>query len=508
MTLPTDGVRGFARRQSVLLACLATLAVHLLSLSRRLGQDEGGYAMVARYWRDEGAYLYGPQWVDRPPGLIALFDLAQRLGPYGVRVTAALTAVLLVAALAAAAGVVGGRAAAGWAAWAGFALGSSVLLQTQRLNGELAAATFVVVSVAALLRAVRSPSSRVETVLLGALAGAAAAVAVLMKQNAVDAFVFAAVLLTAGVLTRANRAICPPAVLRATAVALVAGASLPVALTLVWAKSHAGVGDLAYAMYGFRADASSVIADWSLDAPLRRLGALALVALGSGLVFLVVHLAVSQRRRLGTVNPLAWAIAATAAFELVAMLAGGNYWSHYLIALIPMVALAAGLSAHDDAPGGRWTRGLVVLAATATAVVSPALVLFRADPTTSAYTVGRWVADSADGDDTIVVLHTHPNVVQASGLRPGYPYSWSLPVRTLDPELSLLLETLTGPEAPTWVVRWDPDYYWGLDPESRVDATLAARYQSVGPVCGYPVWLLDGTERDLAAFPSASDCTS
>jgi 4-amino-4-deoxy-L-arabinose transferase-like glycosyltransferase len=506
MTFPSDRIRGFAQRESVLLACLATLAVHLLSLSRRLGQDEGGYAMVARYWLDDGDFLYGPQWVDRPPGLIALFDLAQRLGPYGVRLTASLVAVLLVAALASAAGTVGGRAAAGWAAWAGFALGSSVLLQTQRLNGELAAATFVVVSVAALLRAVRSPGGRARTVLLGAAAGAAATLAVLMKQNVVDGFVFAAVLLSAGLLTRANRLTSPPGRVGAVAVAFGAGAALPAGATLLWAKGRGGVDALAYAMYGFRADASSVMASWSWDAPLHRLGVLALMGVLSGLVLLVLNLAVSRRPRLSTVNPLAWAIAATAAFELAAMLAGGNYWSHYLIALIPMVALAAGLSARSDVPGERWTRRLVVLAAAATALVSPLLIVLRADSASPAYTAGRWVGDSADPDDTIVVLHTHPNVVQASGLRPGYPYSWSLPVRTLDPDLSLLLETLAGPDAPTWVVRWDPAYYWGLDPTSRVDATLEERYRAVGSVCGHAVWLHEGVDRRLAALPPGTDC--
>jgi hypothetical protein len=261
-------------------------------------------------------------------------------------------------------------------------------------------------------------------------------------------------------------------------------------------------------MYGFRVDASSVMASWSWDAPLHRLGVLTLMALLSGLVVLIVHLALSQRRRLAAVNPLAWAIAATAAFELAAMLVGGNYWSHYLIGLIPMVALAAGLSAQSGVPRWRWTRGLVVVAAIATALVSPVVVLFVHGAASPADTTGRWIGDSADPDDTLVVLHTHPNVVQASDLRPGYPYSWSLPVRTLDPKLSLLLETLAGPDAPTWVVRWDPDYFWGLDPTGRVDATLAARYRSVGTVCGHPVWLLNGVDRQLAARPPASACGS
>ena len=161
-------------RWSVLLACLATAVVHLLYLTRQLGVDEGGFAMVARFWRSGGHFLYGPSWVDRPPGLIAVFAAAERLGPYGVRLAATGFAVVLVAAVASAADAIGGRPAARWAAWTGFALVSSMLIQAERLNGELVAATFVAVSMAAVVRAVRVSRGGVHAALLGLLAGAAA----------------------------------------------------------------------------------------------------------------------------------------------------------------------------------------------------------------------------------------------------------------------------------------------------------------------------------------------
>ncbi|MFZ2503468.1 MAG: hypothetical protein WAW88_12445, partial [Nocardioides sp.] len=282
--------QAFAGRRSVMLACLATLLVHLFSLTRRLGSDEGGFAMVGRHWRDGGDFLYGPQWVDRPPGLIALFDLAQRLGPYGVRLTAALLAVALVAALASTAESVGGQLAAKWAAWTGFALGSSVLLQGQRLNGELAAAVFVALSIAALLRAVRVSTNPAQTVLLAILAGASATMAVLMKQNFVDAFVFTAVLLLMGLATRDNRLAYPPRKVLLTAAAFTSGVAIPSAVTLAWATGHGGVGALTYAMFGFRADAAAVLAGSSLDAPLHRLVSLALLACVAGLLPLAAHL--------------------------------------------------------------------------------------------------------------------------------------------------------------------------------------------------------------------------
>jgi 4-amino-4-deoxy-L-arabinose transferase-like glycosyltransferase len=477
-----------------------------MSTSRRLGSDEGGFAMVARHWQDGGDFLYGSQWVDRPPGLIGLFAVAGHLGPYGVRLMATLVAVGLVGALAWTAEAVGGRLAARWAAWAGFAFAASVMLQAERLNGELAAALFVTVSIGAFLRAARLSVDPTRTVGWGLLAGVSAAAAVLMKQNFVDAFVFAAVLASVALTTRRNRLVYRPSRVLLAVAALVAGAAVPAVATIVWATGHGGVDALLYATVGFRADAAAVMAHWSWHAPLHRLETLAVLACVSGLMILGGHLALSHRRRLLHLDPLPWAVAATASVELLGVLAGENFWTHYLIALIPMVALAAGLSVSSRAGGARWTRRLVVLVAGVTAVVSPIAAVIAAEESSQAYATGRWIAAAAAPTDTIVVPFTHANVINAAGLHPGYPYAWSLPLRTLDPQLDLLTRTLDGPASPTWVVRWDDAHTWGLDPGDRVDAVLHAHYRAVGYVCGHVVWLHDGIHRPLAPLPDASAC--
>jgi hypothetical protein len=248
------------------------------------------------------------------------------------------------------------------------------------------------------------------------------------------------------------------------------------------------------------------MAHWSWHAPLHRLTTLALLSCASGLTILGVHLALSHRRRLLRMDPLPWAVATTASVELFGVLAGENFWIHYLIALIPMVALAAGLSVNHRTNGARWTRRLVVLAAGVTAVVSPVAAVHADVGSTLAYATGRWIAAAAEQTDTLVVPFTHANVIYASGLRPGYPYAWSLPVRTLDPQLARLTRTLNGRQAPTWVVRWDDPQTWGLDPGGRVDAALRAHYRAVGYVCGHLVWLHDDTHRSLPPPPDASTC--
>lgn len=493
-----------AGRHPVLLACAATLLVHLAWLTRRLEVDEGGFAMVARHWHEGGRFLYGPQWVDRPPGLLAVFAGAQHLGPYGVRLTAAVVAVVLVAAVAWAADAVGGGPAAGWAAWAAFALASSALLETEALNGELVAAAFVALSVAAVLRALRRPSG-VRALLDGVAGGASASLAVLMKQNFVDGFVFAAVLLTLGVVGGVHARDPGRARVVPTAAGLVVGAVVPFGTVVAWAGGHGGLGALLFAMFGFRLDVPAAGAgSWSSAVgPLVTL--LVLGAL-SGLLLLLVQVGLGHGRRLRRLDALAWAVAATVAVEVVGVLAAAGLGTHYLIALIPMVSLAAGLAAGGRGSGWVGTRRLVVLAAAATAVASPAAALLADQAPSQAYATGRWLAASARRGDTVVVPLTHANVIQASALRPGYPYAWSLPARTLDPHLGLLTRTLVGRSAPTWVVPWDDAYAWGLDAAGRVDAALRAHYRPVALVCGHTVWLHDGAVRDLAPTPSAADC--
>ncbi len=493
----------WALRHSVGLALLATATVHLLWLSRRLGADEGGFAMVARTWDAGGRYLYGPQWVDRPPGLIAVFALADRLGPFGVRLVATVVATTLVAAVAWAAEAVGGRSAARWSAWCGFALASSALLAAQQLNGELVAAGCVAVSLGALLRSLLVSRRPLHTATLGALAGASAGLAVLAKQDFVDAVAFAVVLMAAGLATRRRRLTYRPARARLAAAGYVVGLGVTAVATLLWTRRHGGPGALLFATVGFRAQASAVIARWSWAAPLHRLRTLVLLSVLSGLLMLLVQLAWSGRHRLLRVEPLPTALAVAVLVELAGVAAGGNYWAHYLLALVPTVALAAGLGAVRRTGRAAWTRGLVVVAVVATAVASPAAAWHASHVTDRAWVTGRWLAAAAQPRDSVVVPFTHANVIGTSGLLPAYPYAWSLPLRTLDPRLRLLTRTLDSPTAPTWVVRWDAPHTWGLDPHDTVDRALERHYRPVATVCGHVVWLHDGVYRRL---PAARAC--
>ena len=508
-------VPGWLTRHSVLLACLATALVHAFWVTRFLAYDEGGYAVISRYWTEPGPYLYGPFWVDRPPVLIGLFSVGVHLGPYGVRLLALVVSVALVAAVAAAAHAVGGRTAAAWAAWVGFATACSIELDTKPLNGELVAALFVSVSVACTLRAVQPLRSARARLGWAGAGGVAAMLAPLAKQNFVDGFAFAGTFLLLALVTTANRRrlgrVLP------VVGALAGGAVVVLVATVVWAQAHHGLSALVYAMYGFRTDATHVMLDRPLTQQAGRASGLVRVGLETGLFVMALLLLALHGRRLRRLDPLPWALVAAGLVALVGLVGGVNFYTHYLVALIPVVAITAGIAARRHLFGWQAVRVLTVLMVVVSLFFSTRSTVRAFSTPRVSHTLGQWIADSAHGSDTVVAPYTRVAVIANTGLRPGYTYLWVLPVVTLDPDLSLFVRGLDAARvgtphhpgqvtAPTWFVQWDDLQMMGLDADREVERALREHYHRVGVVCGHTIWLHDGVRRTLAARPAPAEC--
>jgi hypothetical protein len=118
----------------------------------------------------------------------------------------------------------------------------------------------------------------------------------------------------------------------------------------------------------------------------------------------------------------------------------------------------------------------------------------RSESPHATYT-GRAVGEVAQPDDTIVVLYGVPEIVRASGLDSPYPYLWSLPVRTLDPELTQLRAIVQGDDAPEWIVQRSRLNAWGLDDRRQLRDLLRSQYVVSGRVCGRRVWRLEAAQR-------------
>ncbi len=463
--------------------------------------DEAGLLIVARNWHEGGGNLYGNLFVDRPPLLLMFWQVANALG--GIE-AARLMGLLAVAVVVAAAGWVGhtlaGRRGTTWAALTAAVLVANPMIGTTEINAELLGAPLTLVSVGCLLAGVRPPVRRPlgwRRTSLVLLAGASGAGAMLVKQNLMDALVFGAALaVTAALSGRWPRA-------RARRVLLLglAGAVGPIGLTALWAATDGpGLAQLWDTLYAFRFDAAHAIGSVPSPANDARRLTLGWLAVISGIAVVMTVGGATLWRPLRGRDPLVVATGAMVVWEVVGILGGGSYWTHYLVGLVPGVVLVVAVTATR----GLATRrlGAAALAFTiASALVSTGLQAgtarvrdARPDRT---YVVGTWLGRAAHAGDTGTVLYGNADLLLTANLAPGTDQLWSLPSRALDPQSTELNRQLNGPHPPTWVIGWFPLDTWGLDPQRLVMATLSLRYRVVATICDVPVYLHRGVHRAL-----------
>jgi hypothetical protein len=116
--------------------------------------------------------------------------------------------------------------------------------------------------------------------------------------------------------------------------------------------------------------------------------------------------------------------------------------------------------------------------------------------------IGEWLADSKQPGDTAFVAYGLPSVLETADMQSPYPYLWSVPMRTTDPDQDRLRETLSGTRAPTWIVEVNPLNSWGIDDGARLRTLIAQHYRLVATICGRAVWLRQDARRELSAPPA------
>jgi hypothetical protein len=448
-----------------------------------LSPDEGGFLLVASQWRPGGS-LYGHYWVDRPPLLISIFDLADHVGgAVGLRIigiVAVLASVFLADRLAR---LATGRRTVVPAIVTGAFL-TTPLFGTGMVNGELLAVPLVLAGIVALVHAWTSADRL--SYLWAALAGVVAAAAPLIKQNVVDVLVVAGVLVLQGLRSSERRR-----TLR-LALTVSAGAVLATAACLVWAEVRGTEPtSLWNALVIFRGEAAAVIQSSSSSSTSARfLELLAAAALSGAPVLLTVMLLRLRRRAVTDGAPdLRYAALMLLLWELVGVGAGGSYWLHYLIGLVPGLVLVSVAAAQRPPQLRRWTAGVVAFAClsagVATVTAAANVPLYSSDAAVAAY-----LRAHSSRRDTVVVGFGHPNIVWDSGLRSPYHLLWSLEVRVKDPQLHELTHVMSGPHAPTWlVVNGTSLATWGVDPTSA-QTVLDQRYRPATTIGDYVIWKL------------------
>ena len=439
---------------------------------RSLSPDEAGYLIVGGQWA-EGSSLYGDFWVDRPPVLIAIFEAADALGgAVPLRLIGALAAVLTVIL----SGVLGRIAAperrsaplltAGTAA----VCVATPLFGATVVNGELLGLPFVVAGILAYVAAAAS-RHQVRGFLLSLAAGAAGAIAALVKQSMVDVFVVAVVLLfTSGAARRKLPG-------------LLAGALVTIAVVVAAAWARGTVpADLWDAVVTFRLDAARELAGDSGNAPApagRLVGALA----ASGVPLVVAAFALEGPRRAVAAGAVDRAGPAGGGVRPAHLRAARRLPGRQLLAALPdgagarsravrggvRAAAGAGHEEHRRLLGaGRRLHRSPRWAGSATHPID------RPEEQAISY-----LDDHAHRGDSAVVVLGAANVVRDAHLEASYLYLWSLPARVRDADLATLDGLLESDERPTWVIvaRRSIDD-WELD-FTKAQQVLDADYDEV-----------------------------
>lgn len=466
---------------------VAMVVLRVLQFRAGASPDEGGFLMLASQWRDSGVSLYGDYWVDRPPLLLFLFQVANFFGDVlALRIFGTLIAVACVLLLHSTAKRVLGERAATYTAITAAALLVSPMYGAIDVNGELFSLPFVALGIRLAVEAVYSDVARTAQI-SAVFAGMAAVAALLVKQNIADVLVFAAVFWIFS--WRLGRVSLVQLAQRVGLAAL--GAVLAYALVMAWSVAHGTpIVDVYEATYPFRVDASKAIADDAVmvEQSSRRLTVIWWSFVATGVPVLLALFGFRGIRRTGS-PAFVWSVIALIAWSLFSILAGGSYWRHYLVESIPAVAFAAALTALA-AP--RLTRAAVGLVVAATLVVGLGYAIKPVS--TPGTTIGAALKAAKEPGDTMIQFFGDAEAVRSSGMQSPYRFLWSLPAYTLDPQFTELKEILDGPTAPTWVIVRD-EYSEERLARDGAYQLIVQNYRKYGKLCDRQLWLLNGIDR-------------
>ncbi len=465
-------------------------------LTAPVSSDEGGFLVVGSQW-SPGPSLYGHYWVDRPPLLIAIFALADGFGgPVALRTIGLVAAVLAVVAAAVLGWVASGQRGVGvlGATVTATALLATPLFGSRIVDGELLACPFVLAGVAALL-ASHGPMPPSRARALRTLAGVLGVAAVMIKQNMLDVLVVAAALAVHALCRHgarsAWRSLSP----------FVAGALSTAALivALAWVRGTSPPA-LWHAVVTFRFDAAHL-----LGFSITRMSGIVQAYVMSGALALtlvagLVCLAHRPRRQDEAARSVPWRLLAfvLVGWELVGVIGGGSYWSHYLVGLIPGLTLLVAVALRGSCTLHRRAIAVTLVCVSLSTAYRWSHDLSQSGTASDDQIAAGYIRSHANPGDSIVVAFGHANIVKESGLDSPYPYLWALPAFVNDPQLTRLDLLLLSPRAPQWFVAGGNLSQWG-PPGTALQRIVARRYATVLRTTRWTVLRRDGEPGQVPA---------
>jgi len=482
----------------VVVAAGVSILLRARFLVTPLTSDEGGYMAVARAWAS-GKHLYTEAWVDRPQGLLVLYQVWDAVtggSPTAIRAMAIVFGALGVVALSYVAFVIAGRRAAA-ATGVLFAVASSnPRIEGFIANGELLAGTLGAIGVAASCAYLFRGRAIAWLYAGGVLAGCA----VSLKQSGFDGFAALLLCIVAGGLTRERtwRQVGREA-------AIYVGGLASVLSLLVAHGLMVGIGSWWYAVAGYRlAGPNASGADWhkfGVTARLARPALLPLLVLAA--VGFVAWLVRDRHIRRATLLIPAWIV-----FAALAVLAGGLFHRHYWVTLTFPLALAGGVAIGKFKA---WLAIPIVCLAVIPSLVGTThiIALDRDDVVLKAHddprlrvdeAVARWYDDNRTSDSTLYVLCASAAVYTEANVIPPYPYLWQDGVQHGRGAQQQLEAFFAGANPPTVVAQYQRPLT--CNPSGVVNSLLRQRYTQVANVRGAVIWTLRQPVPEVAAFGS------
>ena len=168
-----------------------------------------------------------------------------------------------------------------------------------------------------------------------------------------------------------------------------------------------------------------------------RAALLVVSALGAGMLLVIGGFVVHIRGEWEDDAPLTAAVAAMLVVDIAGLVLGGSFWRDYLFPLLPATALCAALLARRRSKRGVAMRAVIAAAAASTLLLLAgwagyqALGLQEFDEVDT----GEALHEVAEPGDTLVVFGGRADLQLTSGMASPYEHLWSLPMRTIDPEL-------------------------------------------------------------------------
>jgi len=173
-----------------------------------------------------------------------------------------------------------------------------------------------------------------------------------------------------------------------------------------------------------------------------------------------------------------WTLAASFSF-----VAGGSFHRHYFIILAFPLALLAAVAMSKLGESGQFHGKIalaVALAAAVPLIANPRLIL--GDVTDTNEQLAAWLDEQEElrGPLTVYAYCADAALYSQIGQAPPYRYVWEDHVRHADGAQQGLLQLLTGPDAPDYVIRVQP--LEQCDESNLLAAAIEREYVSEGKV--------------------------